>query len=43
MATAKGKKKQGGRPPGQPNTQTEVNPVQLETKPSGRPTRQSTQ
>jgi hypothetical protein len=43
MAKAKGKKKQGGRPPGQSNTQMEANPVQPETKPSGRRTRQSTQ
>jgi hypothetical protein len=43
MARAKGKKKQGGRPTGQPNNRTETNPVQPETKPSGRPTRQSTQ
>jgi hypothetical protein len=43
MARAKGKKKQGGRTPGQSNTRTEANPVQPETKPPGRPTRQSTQ
>jgi hypothetical protein len=43
MAKAKGKKKQGGQPPGQSNTQTAANQVQLETKPPGRPTSQSTQ
>jgi hypothetical protein len=43
MAKAKGKKKQGGRPTGQPNIRMETNQVQPETKPSRLPTHQSTQ